>query len=128
MNSSLHSSNNVRTLQAIAGVDPVHAGLLNLPDHQPAAYQPSSAVQPDASALMLPAFPVPAPTIAGVTNSNCWAAKEAWAKHQADIEQFYLHERKTLAEVMRLMESEYGFKATLVLCIVLCISSMANAC
>lgn len=127
MHSSLHPSNNVRTLQTIAGVNPVHAGLLDLPDHQSAAYQPSAAVQPDASTVMLP-FPLPAPTVAHVAKSNGWAANEAWAKHQGVIEQLYLHEKKSLAEVMLFMESKYGFKATLVLCVVFCTSSMANVC
>ena len=118
MHSGLHPSNNARTLQTIAGANPVHAGLLDLPDHQSAAYQPSSAVQPDASTVMLP-FPLPAPTVAHVAKSNGWAAKEAWAKHQGVIEQLYLHEQKPLAEVMRFMKSEHGFKATLVFCVVL---------
>lgn len=128
MDTSLYPSNNVSTLQAIAGANPFNAGLLDLPDRQPAAYQPSSAVQPDASAVMLRTFPISAPTIANIANSNGWAAKEVWAKYQADIEQLYLHERKTLAEVMRLIKSKHGFKATLVLYVVLCTSRMANVC
>lgn len=127
MDFSLHHSDNVRSVQATAGATPVHAGLIDMPDHQSAAYQHSSAVQPDASALILP-FPVPTPTIANVENSNGWAAKEAWAKHQGVIKQLYLHEKKPLAEVMRFMESEHGFKATLVLGLVLCTLSTANIC
>ena len=111
-----HPFNNQGTLSAVAGANPIHAGILDLPDHQPAAYQLSSTFQPDASTITLSHFnPTTAPMGATVANSNGWAAKEAWEKHQAVIKQLYLHDRRPLEEVMRLMRDQHGFRATLVL-------------
>ena len=40
------------------------------------------------------------------------ASKEYWAQHQDLIKQLYLDEGHTLKEVMKVMETQYGFKAT----------------
>ncbi|KAL9075654.1 MAG: hypothetical protein Q9161_001406 [Pseudevernia consocians] len=66
------------------------------------------------------------PAVTSVTGSNGWAAKESWASHQALIKQLY--EKKPLAEVIRLMESQYGFKATLVHRAALLVPSIADIC
>ena len=50
---------------------------------------------------------------------NGWAAKEAWARHQGLIKQLYLYENKPLKEVMSYMKDQHGFKATLVIRVVL---------
>ncbi|CAD6593216.1 MAG: hypothetical protein ASARMPREDX12_006943 [Alectoria sarmentosa] len=47
-----------------------------------------------------------------VTKPNGWAAKPNWARHEALIKQLYLYEKKSLGEVMRIMESQHGFRAT----------------
>ena len=41
-----------------------------------------------------------------------WALEPDWVRHQTLIAQLY--EEKTLPEVMRIMDSQHGFKATLV--------------
>ena len=57
------------------------------------------------------------------SHSTGYAAKEEWTKREADIRQLYVHERKTLKEVKRLMESRHGFRATSVPCAVFPIAS-----
>ena len=71
---------------------------------------------------------VSGPAVTSVTGSNGWAAKESWASHQALIKQLYLYEKKPLAEVIRLMESQHGFKATLVYRAALLVPSIADIC
>lgn len=71
---------------------------------------------------------VSAPAVTSVTRSNGWATKESWASHQARIKQLYLYEKKPLAEVIRLMESQHGFRATLVHRAALLVSNIANIC
>ena len=96
--------------------NPIDIGALNVPDHQLTPYQPAAAFQLDTLEIRLPsASHVGDATAAPIPKINGWAAKEDWAKHQALIKQLYFHEKKPLAEVMRLMENRHGFKATLVL-------------
>ena len=45
-----------------------------------------------------------------VSHGDGWATKEDWIRHRSTITQLY--ETKKLAEVMRTMESQYGFRAT----------------
>ena len=113
---------------ATVAANPINVGTLNVPDHQLAPYQPSAAFQPDTRAITLPSSSdVGEPTAAPIARINGWAAKENWAKHQALIKQLYFHEKKPLAEVMRIMENQHGFKATLVLrAILFFFSSTAN--
>lgn len=114
MASRSQPSDELSIFGSFAGENPICAGSLNLPDHQPDAYRPSAAFQPDALAITLPFFnDVEGPITAPVTNPGGWATKEAWVQHQAEIEQLY--KKKTLAEVRRLMEDKHGFRATLVL-------------
>ena len=44
-----------------------------------------------------------------------WAAEEEWTIHRPKICRIYLHERKTLKEVMATMERDHEFYATYVL-------------
>ena len=114
MASRSQPSNELSIFGVFAGENPIYAWPLDFPDHQPDAYRPSPAFQPDASAVTLPLSDnVEAPITAPLTNPGAWATKEAWVQHQAEIEQLY--EKKTLAEVMRLMKDKHGFKATLVI-------------
>lgn len=123
MTSRSYSTNDVVTLGAMAGVNPIHAESLSFPDHQSALSPSSAAFQPDAMATTLcSSNDFGAPTITPVTNPNGWAAKQTWATHQAFIKQLYLDEKKPLAEVMRLMESQHGFRATSVIHAVLLVS------
>lgn len=116
MASRSQPSDKISIFQVFAGENPLCAGPLNLPDHQPDAYRPSPAFQPDALAITLPfSDDVEAPITAPVTDPTGWATKEAWTQHQADIKQLYFHEKKPLSKVMRLMEDKHGFRATLVL-------------
>ena len=125
MENNSHVSNNVSTLIQIAGTDANYAGPMTFHDHQPTAYQPTSGFQPDASAVMLSSSnDIEAPMNMTAANSTGWAAKEEWTKHEADIKQLYVHEKKTLKEVKRLMESRHGFRATSVPRAVLLISSI----
>lgn len=128
MASRSQPSNELSIFGVFAGDNPIYAGPLDFPDHQPDAYRPSSAIQPDASAVTLPLSDnVEAPITAPVTNPTGWATKEAWTQHQADIKQLYFHEKKPLTEVMRLMKDKHGFRATLVLHAALFASSITNA-
>ena len=114
MASRSQSSNELSIFGVLVGENSICAGPLNFPDHQPDAYRPSPAFQPDASATTIPfSDDVEAPMTAPVTNPSGWATKEAWVQHQAEIEQLY--KKKTLAEVMRFMKDKHGFRATLVL-------------
>ena len=45
-------------------------------------------------------------------NRSAWATEEDWTRRHALIRQLY--EKNPLPKVMRLMESQHGFKATLV--------------
>ena len=136
MLSTSHSSNNFSNLETLANTNPVHVGPFNVPNHQPAAYQPVAsqpfpACQPDASAIMLPpSNHVVTLTNATVEKPNGYAAKEAWTRHHALIKQLYFHDKKQLTEVMRFMESEHGFRATLVfsLCSTLPFSRNPDIC
>ena len=58
------------------------------------------------------------------SHSTGWAAKEEWTKREADIRQLYVHEKKPLKEVKRLMEKRHGFKATSVPCAVFPITNI----
>ena len=127
MASKPYSSNELGSLVAMAGANPIHANSLSFPDHQSASYQFAPTFQPDALATTLH-FPndVSAPITAPVTERSGWAARQVWARHQALIKQLYLYEKRPLAEVMRLMESQHGFRATLVFRAVLFVSSIAD--
>ena len=115
MEYSSHVSNNVGTLVQIAGANANYAGSMSFHDHQSAAYRPSSGFQPDASPIMLPSSnDIEAPMNMTASHSTGYAAKEEWTKREADIKQLYVHEKKPLKEVKRLMESRHGFRATLV--------------
>ncbi|KAI2639395.1 Clr5 domain-containing protein [Xylaria nigripes] len=41
-----------------------------------------------------------------------WATPEAWDAHQETIRRLYLDEKRPLKDVVVIMESEYGFRAT----------------
>ncbi|KAI1755767.1 hypothetical protein F4782DRAFT_527127 [Xylaria castorea] len=41
-----------------------------------------------------------------------WATPEDWDAHQDTIRRLYLDEKRPLKEVVVIMESEYGFRAT----------------
>ena len=113
MEYSSHVSKNVGTLVPTAGANANYAGPMKFSERQPCAYQASAGFQPDMSAVVLPFFDgVDAPMNSAAVKSTGWAAKEEWIKRQAEIKQLYVHEKKTLKEVKRLMESRHGFKAT----------------
>lgn len=98
----------------MAGMNLVHADLPDFPHHHSAFYQSSQASQPDPVAIPLHSpNDFGGPVTAPITHQSDWAAKEAWAEHQAVIKQLYVYEKKPLPEVMRLMESQHGFRATL---------------
>ena len=125
MEYSSHVSNNAGTLVQIAGANANYAGAKNIHDHQPAAYQPSSGFQLDASTILLPtSSDIDAPMDMTAAKSTGWAAKEEWTEREADIEKLYVHEKKTLKEVKSLMESRHGFRATSVPCAVFPIASI----
>ena len=97
----------------IASADATYTGPMSFHNHRPAAYQPSSGFQPDASTLTLPSSNyIEPPRDMTASHSTGWATKEEWTKHKADIKQLYVHEKKPLKEVKRLMESRHGFRAT----------------
>ena len=125
MEHSSYVSKNIETLMQIAGTNANYAGPMSFRDHQSAAYQPSSDFQPDALAIMLPfSDEIEPPMNLTASHSTGWAAKEEWTKRKADIKQLYVHEKKTLKEVKRLMEIRYGFKATSVPCAAFPIASI----
>ncbi|KAI1329946.1 Clr5 domain-containing protein [Xylariaceae sp. FL0255] len=41
-----------------------------------------------------------------------WATPEDWDAHQGTIRRLYLDEKRPLKDVVVIMESEYGFRAT----------------
>ena len=110
----------------MVGANFVHFHSLSFPDHQSASYPSSAALQLDAMAA--PPYPsdVGALGFTHVTKPNGWAAKSNWAGHEALIKQLYLYEKKPLADVMHIMESQHNFRATSVLHAVLFISSAAD--
>lgn len=55
---------------------------------------------------------------------GAWATKEDWIKHQRLIGQLY--EKQTLAEIMRYMANQHGFRATCVIQTVLMIFELTN--
>ena len=120
MTSSSHSSDEGASLVAIASANATDADSWIAPDHQSTAHKPPLAFQSDALRMMSNS-----PNEVGVEMNaptrepNGWAAKEAWARHQALIKQLYLHEKKSLKKVMKYMEDQHGFKATLVSRVVL---------
>lgn len=77
---------------------------------------PTTPYPSDVNASMVTHFTMP----------NGWAAKPNWARHEALIKKLYLYEKKSLAEVMRVMESQHGFKATSVINAVLFYFSAAD--
>ena len=120
MTSKSHSSNEAGTLVATTSRNPIHADSLSFHDYRSASYQISPGFQPDAlTAASSSSSDVGVPTLAPAPSANVWATKQVWARHQALIKQLYLCENKSLAEVMRFMESQHGFKATLVFHVVL---------
>ena len=113
MEHNLHVSNNVGSLVQIAGANASYACPTSFLEHQPCAYNPCLGFQPGKSAVVLPfSNDVEAPMNTAVANSTGWAAKEEWTKREADIRQLYVHEKKKLKEVKRLMETRHGFRAT----------------
>lgn len=120
MTSQLYSSSDVGNLVTIPGRNPIQADSLSFPEMHSASYQMPPAFQPDAlTATLPPSNDIGAQTLASATNSNGWAAKQDWARYQALIKQLYRDERKSLAEVMRIMENQHGFRATSVIHIAL---------
>ena len=115
MTSHSHSSNDGASLVNIAGANATGADSWNAPDHQSTAHQIPLAFQSDPLRMMSDS-----PNEVGVgmnaptREPSGWAAKEAWARHQPLIKKLYLYKKKTLKEVMRHMEAQHGFKATLV--------------
>lgn len=127
MTTNSYSSNEIGTLVAMGGTNPIHADSLNFLDHPSPVISTSPAFQPDPLAITLDSSnDLVGPTIAPVAKAHGWAAKESWSRHQAAIKQLYLYEKKPLAEVMRLMKSQHGFKATLVHQAALCVTSTAD--
>ena len=117
MEHSLHVSDNVGTLVQTAAAMASYAGPMSFHDQQPAAYHPTSDFRPEASAIMVPSSnDTEAPMNMTASYPTGWATKEEWTKREADIKQLYVHEKKKLKEVKRLMESRYGFRATSVPC------------
>ena len=116
MTSHSHSSNDGVTLAAIAGANPTDAGSWSAPGHQSTAHQTPLAFQSDALGMMsnVP-NEVGVGTNAPARERSGWAAKEDWTRHQALIKQLYLYRKKSLKEVMRHMEGQHGFRATLVI-------------
>lgn len=79
----------------------------------PLAHWASLNFQPDAMASLLePPDAVGNPMATPNANQSGWATKKDWIKHQALIGQLY--KEQPLAEVMEFMESQHGFRATLV--------------
>ena len=96
----------------MASADSTHPDPLSFPGHPPAFHLSSATSLPDAMATQLYSNSVEASTTAPVTSQNGWATKEAWARHQPLIKELYQDQSNPLAKVMRLMESQHGFKAT----------------
>ena len=116
MTSNSHSSDNGASLVAIAGANPTDADSSSAPDHQSTAHHIPLAFQSDALRIMSNSpNEVGVGTNAPARESSKWAAKQDWARHQALIKQLYLYEKKPLKEVMRHMEDQHGFRATLVI-------------
>lgn len=112
MISQSHLSSEMGTLVAIADASTVHADLPGVPDHQSAASHSFPDFQPDVvPSTLYSSNDAVVPTVAA-TNPNGWAATQSWARHQPLIKQLYLYEKKPLAEVMRIMERQHGFRAT----------------
>ena len=115
MASNLYSSDDGASLVAIAGANPTGADSWSPLDHQSTAHQVPLAFQSDALRMMSnPPNEVGVGTNVPNRVPSGWAAKEAWARHRAVIKQLYLHEKKSLKEVMRHMKDKHGFTATLV--------------
>ena len=116
MTSSTHSSDEGASLVAIAGANPTDADSWSAPDHQSTAHHTPLAFQSDALGMMsnVP-NEVGVGTNAPARKPSGWAAKEDWMRHQALIKQLYLYGKKPLKEVMRHMEGQHGFRATLVI-------------
>ena len=43
---------------------------------------------------------------------TAWATEADWARHKEHIQDLYLNRGNTLAEVMRIMKDEHGFKSS----------------
>lgn len=112
MISHSHLSSEMGTLAAIADASTVHADLTGVPDHQSASSHSFPDFQPDVvPSTLYSSNDAVVPTVAA-TNPSGWATTQSWARHQPLIKQLYLYEKKPLAEVMRIMERQHGFRAT----------------
>lgn len=47
-----------------------------------------------------------------LTKSRRWATEQDWDLHKKRIESLYVVENKSLNEVMAVMETDFGFRAT----------------
>ncbi|KAG6988550.1 hypothetical protein G7Y79_00071g097210 [Physcia stellaris] len=55
---------------------------------------------------------LPSGTIVPGHKPTAWATETDWARHKEHIQDLYLYRKNTLAEVMRIMEDEHGFKSS----------------
>jgi hypothetical protein len=59
--------------------------------------------------IVRPSVPLP---FSAAPNARRSLSKQDWNDHRATFERLYSSERKTLKEVMKIMEQDYGFLAT----------------
>lgn len=89
------------------------AGPQNFLDHGFTTYSSSALLQHGPSASASPNDIVTS-TAAHVASSVGYATKDDWGKHKTLIKRLYVNENNTLARVMRVMENQHNFRATLV--------------
>ncbi len=109
-----HTSNNDETATLISYANLEHVDLpTDLPNHLSALDPSSETLQPDA---MEPTSYVSNEVAASVVTQSdiprVWATENDWTRHRALITELYGENK--LPKVMSVMESQQGFKATLV--------------
>jgi hypothetical protein len=73
---------------------------------------PSAGIQDDETLTRTHLDDVRNSTATSTARSIVYATGEDWTKHRPSIRKLYVDEKRTLADVMHIMESRHGFKAT----------------
>ncbi|KAL2047668.1 hypothetical protein N7G274_000710 [Stereocaulon virgatum] len=85
---------------------------LNLEYHGYPVEIPFAGIQNDGILTHIPLDDARNSMTTSTPRSNAYATGKDWTKHRPSIKKLYVDEKKTLADVMHIMESRHGFKAT----------------
>ena len=73
---------------------------------------PFAGIQNDETLNQIPLDDARNSMATSTARSSAYATGEEWTKHRPSIRKLYLDEKRKLADVMHIMESRHGFKAT----------------